>query len=1457
MNAPICTRRIARFVILFCGLASLIIFIAAKSPVASAKAHEPIQVLFLGDTGHHRPDDRAAQITPIMAGRGIEIAYSDNIASLNSSTLARYDALLLFANYDEIPPHEAQALLDYVAGGGGFVPVHCASYCFRNNPEVVALIGGQFLRHGTGEFDTQVAEPKHPIMQGLKPFRTWDETYVHHLHNERDRTVLQTRDEQGHAEPWTWVRTHGKGRIFYTAYGHDHRTWLEPGFQALLERGIRWAANKGEVFDSVPRAQAEPVAFEYEPATVPLYVADSPGKQAKQNEMQKPLSPQKSQRRVVVPAGFTAEVFVSEPQIGKPLAMTWDHRGRLWLAESVDYPNELNPQPGQGRDRIRICEDTNGDGVADKFTTFAEGLSIPTSLLHANGGLIVHQAPHTLLLKDTNGDNVADERKILFTGWGTSDTHSGPSNLRYGLDNWIYSMVGYSGFDGTVGGEKHRFGQGMLRFRPDGSKLEFLRSTNNNSWGLGFSEEGLLFGSTANGCPSVFLAIPNRYYERVRGFASRGLESISPSNKFFPITDKVRQVDWFGGFTAAAGHALYTARTYPPHYWNRTAFVAEPTGHLVATFNLVPRGTDFAAYNGGNLFASDDEWTAPIAAEVGPDGCVWVIDWYNYIVQHNPTPHGFENGPGNAYVTSLRDKTHGRIYRVVPNTKLANLIVLDPSEPARLIQGLQSDNLLWRTHAQRMLVERGQIDVLPQLLTLLKDPTVDAIGLNTAAIHVLGVLQGLGVCDGRNDQATQALYAALAHPSAAVRRNAVRVLPPSLQSVMAIANAKLLEDRDPQVQLATLLALADFPADENVGPILVEFVSRPANLRDRWLPDAATSAAAIHCRSFLPALVRSVKTSSQPDTKLLEMVGRVSEHHARDIADSELMTDVRGVIPQLAATSAELSTAVLQGWLRGWPTQSTVRLDKAADTALPELFSAATADGKVALLELSQRWRSQALETHLATLADQLAQQAADETAPLEKRIAAARQWIDLQPHHDEPPQQLLAMISPRMTPELANALIAAAANSKSSEVGSMLVEAVAHASPAARKEIVVQLARKSDWLPALADALQSGQIAVSDLPLDQRQALVSQADKELATRFEKVFSASGGLPDANRQRVIDEVLSTVLAGGDAAKGKVHFKNECAKCHTYQGEGNKVGPDLSGMAAHPKAELLTHILDPSRSVEGNFRVYSLATADGRVLSGLLASETKTTVELLDAEAKRHVVLRDDIDELAASPKSLMPEGFEKQLGPQGLADLLAFLSQRGKFLPLDLRKVATASSAQGMFYDRNATSERLVFDDWQPKRFAGVPFQLIDPQEGRTPNVVLLYGPQGNFPPKLPKQVSLSVGGPARAIHLLGGVSGWGFPLGQTGSVSMIVRLRYADGQTEDHNLLNGEHLADYIREIDVPKSQLAFTLSGGQQVRYLAIVPGRSEPIDTIELVKGPDGTAPIVMAITVETPK
>ena len=842
------------------ALRVLMLWFALGICAASATNAADLNLLFLGDQGHHQPAKRARQLIPVLAERGIQIQYTEDIAeALTPSKLAEFDGLIVYANIDRIENAQAQALLQYVAEGHGFIPLHCASYCFRNNDDIVSLIGAQFQRHGIGTFRVRPAKEfaNHPIMNGYDGFESWDETYVHTKHNEKNRTVLEYRVEGTELEPWTWIRTHGDGRVFYTAWGHGPETWGHEGFQNLVERGIRWAcdddpAKAGSYLDASafrvpamtePRPDVAPVEFVDVGPEIPNYTRGNRwGTQgAPMTKMQKPLAAGESIKHFVTPVDFEMQLFADETILdSKPIAMNWDERGRLWVCQTYDYPNELQPH-NQGCDLIQIVEDTDGDGVADRVTRFADELSVPTAILPFQNGCIVQNGTETLYLADSDGDGIADRRKILISGWALGDTHGGVSNFRLGLDNWIYAMQGYNNSTPEIEGQKQQtFRMGFWRFKfdpgdenqePRVTQLEFLRSTDNNTWGLGISEDGLIFGSTANRNPSCFLPVPNRYYERVRGWSPSVLRSIADTYMFEPVSDKVRQVDQHGGYTAGAGHALYTARAYPQTWWNRTAFVCGPTGKLVGTFVLIPDGAGFRSMSPANLVASDDEWTAPIVADVGPDGFVWILDWYNYIVQHNPTPHGFKNGKGNAYETVLRDKILGRIYRLAYLGKDAgpsDNVNLADADPEALVQHLRHPSMIVRLNAQRLLVEQGLgKQVVPDLLKLVQNDSQDEIGLNVGAIHAIWTLHGINAI-AQDEAVREVVVSALRHDSAGVRRNAIQALPPGTETVEILLANKLLGDEDPQVKLAAILALADQPENAQAGAALARLSRLPS-----------------------------------------------------------------------------------------------------------------------------------------------------------------------------------------------------------------------------------------------------------------------------------------------------------------------------------------------------------------------------------------------------------------------------------------------------------------------------------------------------------------------------------------------------------------------------------------------------------------------------------------------------
>jgi putative membrane-bound dehydrogenase-like protein len=1414
----------------------LLAAIVGPAPARGAERGK-LTVLLLGDHGHHRPAVMADIFKPAMAKVGIRVDYTPDVNALTPARLANYDALAIFRDSGNLPPKAEAALLDYVEGGKGLVAIHCASHCFRNSDKYTALVGGRFLRHGTGVFRSRIIDAQHPAMNGVQSFKGWDETYVHNQLGE-DIRVLMTRPEQGGYEPYTWVRRQGKGRVFYTALGHDERTWKNPAFHKLLEQGLRWAAGKA----AGPRKDLKP--FEYVKAKVPYYVpGKSWGTTGKPiTRMQKPLEAAESIKHFHLPEGFEIQLYAADPDIARPIAMAWDERGRLWIAETVDYPNDMR-RAGQGHDRIRICEDTRGTGRADRFTVFADKLSIPTSLVFANGGVIVSQAPATLFLKSSKGDDRADVRQTLFRGWGTRDTHAGPSNLRRGLDNWIWATVGYSGFRGTVGDRDFRFGQGLFRFKPDGSQLEFLSSTSNNTWGLGLSETGEVFASTANNQHSVHLAIPNRYFERVRGWHGHGSTGIEDHKKFHPVTDKVRQVDFHGGFTAACGHALYTARSFPRDYWDRAAFVCEPTGHLVHINWLVPRGSGYVARDGWNILASDDEWSAPIMAEVGPDGALWVIDWYNYIVQHNPTPSGFKTGKGAAYITPLRDKTHGRIYRIVwKGAKAARKPNLHQAGVKELVAELGNDNLWWRQTAQRLLVEGKKQEAVPLLAAQVRD------GKNgPAALHALWTLHGLGAFKGSGRDSQEVLRAGLAHPDAAVRRAALGVLPRTAESSAALLAAKSLTDDDPHVRLEALLALSDMPGSREAATAIVALLQEPRNTTDRWIPSAAISAAAPSDLEFLEAAA-AAQPKPEVEGTLAEAVRVIAGHLARKPSPQA----PGRLLAALGRARPAVAEALLAGLAAGWRASDKAVLDKKGEAALAALPGKLTPGGLLQLAALVERWGQQdKMKGLTANLQKALRKRVADDQLGPEARLTAARDLLTL--GSDRPAVAVvLEQLTPQAAPALTRGLLDALGSSNSDEVGTLLLKRWGGLTPAARPSALEVLLRRPAWTRALLTALEKGHVDTAELSIDQSQQLGKHPDAAIAARAVKVLASRGRLPNPDREKVLKALLPLARRRGNAAKGKEVFEKNCAKCHRFGDLGQTVGPDLTGVGARDRTDILIDILDPNRSVEGNYRQYTIETTKGRYLTGLLTAETKTAVELLDSEAKKHVVLRENIEKIISSKLSLMPEGFEK-LPEEELVSLLDFLTTRSKFFPLPLGKAATIASVRGMFYSKDAEAERLTFPKWGPQTAFGVPFQVIDPRGGSIPNVILLHSPNGPICRSMPKSVSVPCNAPAKTIHLLSGVAGWGYPYSPKGSVSLIVRLHYAGGKTEDHPLRNGVHIADYIRVVDVPESKLAFRLRG-QQIRYLAVTPKRADKIDTIEFVKGADRTAPVVMAVTVE---
>ena len=792
------------------------------------------EVLFLGSNNHpaHDPPTRFRVIRKALGYKGINFTYTDKLDALTPENLAKYDVLLIFANQYSIDKEtQGKALLDFARNGGGCVLLHCAAGCFRESKfdEYVDLLGAQFKEHGTGVFRAKIVNKEHPIMRGWDGFECWDETYVHKRHGE-DRTILQMRGD----EPWTWVKTYGKGRVFYTASGHDHRCWDLPEYHELVHRAVRWTAgdNRQEL-----SALSDMPVLRYRPAAVPK---DPDNPVGPLNEIQHPLPPDESLKLAQVPPGFALKLFASEPAVINPISINWDSRGRLWVVEAYDYPHKIGTEDPQ--DRIKILEDTDRDGRADKVTVFATGLNICTSVLPVPGGALATDGPNLVFLHDDDGDDQCDRRETLWAGIGLRDTHACVSNLRYGFDGWVYATVGYSGLNGKRGKQSFKSSQGVFRFQLEEDGFEVVQNTSNNTWGLAFTEEGDVVGSTANGNPSWHLTIPNRHFQSL-GRKPQQVARADKNEKLAPITTDFFQNNPKGLHSSGAGHALYTARRFPESWWNSRALVCEPPMHLVTAPRYTNHGDRFEARGfENNLYASADAWSAPVAAEVGPDGAVWIADWYNPICNHNTYRKHHKQGKGNAFQTDDRDRSHGRIYRIYP-TGTGDDPYPDLGSEEKCLKALAHPNLFWRLQAQWQLT----LSAAPEELINAARTADD----ERTRLHLL-----LAASKGRLD-GVQA--AALSRRVDRSKGKPGKTIAELLDDSTAANLRRLSEkDRHPLDRKAAALRLVESPADPNLGGELAKLLLAEPELKDqKHLADAIRLAAIKHPEGFVRHLIES------------------------------------------------------------------------------------------------------------------------------------------------------------------------------------------------------------------------------------------------------------------------------------------------------------------------------------------------------------------------------------------------------------------------------------------------------------------------------------------------------------------------------------------------------------------------------------------------------------------------
>ncbi len=944
-----------------------------------------------------------------------------------------------------------------------------------------------------------------------------------------------------------------------------------------------------------------------------------------------PLSPVESMRKIHFTPGFAVELVASEPLVLDPVAIDWSPDGRLWVVEMADYPLGLDGK-GKPGGRVRVLEDTDGDGRYDKATLFADGLSFPTGLLTWRAGVIVTAAPEILFLRDTDGDGKADSREVLVSGLLEGNQQLRANGLRWGLDGWVYCAAGghHRGHGAgnkvrsTRAGKDVAVGALDFRFKPDTGELE--PESGPSQFGRNRDDWGHWFG-TQNSRPLWHYVLADRYLRRNPHVAAPDptRQVVVPLNpKVWPVSSPEKRFHSFdnaGHFTSACAGMIYRDELLfgksSPGADEMHAFTCEPFHNLVQRNVITPDGVTFAARRAdgeerSDFFASEDRWCRPVMTRTGPDGALWVVDMYRYMIEHPDWLPA--NGRAELLPHYRLGEDKGRIYRVFPTgTPPRKMTRLDKLNTTELVAALDSPNEWQRDKAHMMLLWRAEKSAVAPL-TKLAAESVNPL----ARVHALCVLDGLGALPA----ATVMRALGYSHPG--LRENALRLAEKHSSPEVIAAALKLVDDPDPKIRLQLACTLGEWTdprASEALGRLAA------ANYGDSFVVAALMSSAVPHTRALVDAAVRAggpaLATLSEP---LVNLTLGLNERDA------------------LAALLAPTLTA-----------------DQAAFTAVQMIafsqFLDTLARRKTALATLAMG--DDALAKQLApaeSLFSAAKKMAADESQPFTARAVAANLLAKSPSRRAVTLALLSGWLAPRQPAELQRASINAMAMTADASIPGTLLDAWPSFSPETRLAVLDALFSREPWTFALLEHAQKDGTPTFDAT--RRSQLLKHSSARVRNLAGKVFNTAAA---SSRAKIIEQFQPALHLTGNAARGEAVFTKLCITCHKHGAVGNEVGPDLRSVAGHAPEKLLANILDPSADVQPGFHAYHCRLADGTELYGLIAAETGNSITFKLADATTRVVLRTDIAELRGANVSLMPEGLEAGLSHQDMADLIQTL----------------------------------------------------------------------------------------------------------------------------------------------------------------------------------------------------
>lgn len=918
--------------------------------------------------------------------------------------------------------------------------------------------------------------------------------------------------------------------------------------------------------------------------------------------------------------GLAIDAVATEPLVADPINFAFGPDGKLWVVEMGDYPRGVDGK-GKAGGTIKVLEDTNGDGKFDKGTTFLEGLGFPTGVLPWRQGALVSCAPEIFYAEDTDGDGRADLQKPLFTGFDLRNPQHRVNGFTLGLDNWVYVAADTSGsVRSEITGKEVALSGRDCRIRPDTGEIEPVNGV--SQYGREKDNVGHWFGNE-NWAPIWHYLVPDRYVGRNPYVPSPPpWVAMTDEIRFPRVYPSSRTVDRFNDlftanrFTSACSPSIYRDEWLQPA---GAAMVCEPVHNLVHRLALTADGLNFRAERlpaekESEFVSSTDTWFRPVRVTTGPDGAVWIADMYRQVIEHPEwIPEAWQQ---RLDVRSGQDK--GRIYRVFPEGKTpAPLPNLAKKTTRDLVETLDSANGWRRDIAQRLLIER-QDPAARELLESKVRRGKTALG----RLHALCALEGLGWLEPAT------LRAGLADADPFVRAWSVLFSESMLMDQPELAKGVLQLADDPElaVRFQVALSLGGLSSAES-GKALGAIACR--DFADRWMRAAVISSA-----------------SHQPERILAAVLAELAESKERDEFVEQLITTTIGVhgdagLARILESVTPHPGEGIESWHLG---------------ALAGVLDAAER-GKLALSSKDAKAEDER-QRRVARVFKEARAVAANADADPEKRQVAIRLIGRGREDREQDLELLEELLGPKSPPEVRSAAIGTLARITDDSVPGILLSGWRGYVPEVRGEVLDVLLSRKEWTSSLLEALESRQVPPEQIDAARREGLLASKDKAIAERARDALRVG---PQEGRKQVLDAFADVASMEGNLFRGAAVFQKTCSSCHEFRGRGTVLGANLATLQERSSPALLVAVLDPNRAVEAKYQSYTIVTNDGRQFTGLIVAETTSSVTLARPDGKKDVILRVDIEEMAGSGKSFMPEGLEKDLSKQDLADVFAFL----------------------------------------------------------------------------------------------------------------------------------------------------------------------------------------------------